>query len=73
MATAGAGDILSGIISGLWGQQMKATDAAVAGVYIHGLAGDRAKESFGERGLMAADIGDYVPETIKRLAAVDDF
>jgi hydroxyethylthiazole kinase-like uncharacterized protein yjeF len=61
MATAGAGDVLSGIIAGLWAQGMNAPDAASAGVYLHGLAGDLAAKKLGERSLVANDLIDFLP------------
>lgn len=56
MATAGAGDVLSGIIAGFIAQGAEAARAACCGVYLHGLAGDHAKSSVGEHGLIATDI-----------------
>jgi NAD(P)H-hydrate epimerase len=61
MATAGAGDVLSGIIGGLLAQGLFPFDAAVAGVYIHGTAGDIAAQEIGEAGLVAGDIARYIP------------
>lgn len=62
MATAGSGDVLTGIILALLAQGYPAEDAAFMGVYIHGLAGDIAKESKGEISLMASDIIDSLPQ-----------
>lgn len=62
MATAGSGDVLSGVIAGLLAQGMKDSWAAVYGVYIHGLAGDAAAARTGERALMASDIVDGLTE-----------
>jgi NAD(P)H-hydrate epimerase len=62
MATAGSGDVLSGIIGSLLAQGMKPEEAAPLGVSIHGLAGDTAKERCGERGLLASDIIQGVRE-----------
>ena len=56
MATAGSGDVLSGIIGGLLAMKLPPYDAAVLGVYIHGLAGDIAKSKTGEYALMARDL-----------------
>ena len=56
MATAGAGDVLSGIIAGLAAQDCSAEEAACMGVYLHGLAGDHARDRVGEYGLIATDL-----------------
>ena len=67
MATAGAGDVLAGVVGALWAQGMERTDAAFAGVFVHGLAGDRAKNELGERGMMATDIARHVPASLREL------
>jgi NAD(P)H-hydrate epimerase len=69
MATAGAGDVLAGIIAALVGQGLSPGKAAVAGVYIHGLAGDLAEAEFGQRGMMAMDILDMIPAALRSLEA----
>lgn len=65
MATAGSGDVLSGIIAGLWAQGMSDVEAAWAGVYLHGLSGDLAAKKMGERGLLANDLIDYLPAAMQ--------
>jgi NAD(P)H-hydrate epimerase len=64
MATAGAGDVLTGVIAAFRAQGMTAFASAVAGVYIHGMAGDIAKETCGERGMIASDIINHLPQSI---------
>jgi len=61
MATGGTGDVLTGVIVGLIGQGLSAFDASVLGVYLHGLAGDLAAERFGQYGLIASDVLDFLP------------
>jgi len=66
MATAGSGDVLTGVIAALIGQGMDVFDAAVLGVYIHGLAGDIAADKLGQISLMATDIIETLPEAFQR-------
>jgi hydroxyethylthiazole kinase-like uncharacterized protein yjeF len=64
MATAGSGDVLAGLITGLIGQFYPAQSLEKilqAAVFVHGFAGDLAKEHTGEMGLMASDILEYIP------------
>ncbi|MCE7059083.1 NAD(P)H-hydrate dehydratase [Dyadobacter sp. CY343] len=56
MATGGTGDVLTGIITSLLAQKYKPADAAILGVYQHGLAGDRAAERNGQTALIASDV-----------------
>ena len=61
MATGGAGDVLTGMIAGLIGQGLESSVAARIGVYLHGLAGDLAREEKGEFGLVAGDLAAFLP------------
>jgi len=67
MATAGAGDVLTGLIGGFLAQGLMDIDAAVLGCYIHGYAGDLAAEMLGPRGMIAGDILEMIPEALARL------
>ena len=61
MSTAGAGDVLTGMIAGFLGQGLSPLDACTFGVYMHGLAGDIAASDKGEHSLIASDIIDNIP------------
>jgi len=63
MATAGSGDALTGIILALLAQGYTSAHAAIAGVFIHGLAGDIASETKGYESLIASDIIDNIGES----------
>lgn len=67
MATGGSGDVLTGVITSLLSQGYKPETAAVAGVHIHGLAGDMAAEEQGEYGVTALDIADNIGKAIKKI------
>ena len=71
LATAGSGDVLSGIIASLVAQGMNSFDAASLGVYIHGLAGEHASKKLSEYSVMASDVIDSVPDVIKSHAKKD--
>ncbi|MEE9200535.1 MAG: NAD(P)H-hydrate dehydratase [Candidatus Brocadiales bacterium] len=65
MATAGTGDVLTGLIAGLWAQgTFSAFEAARLGVYLHGLAGDLARDTVGEYSLIATDVLDTLPKAL---------
>ncbi len=67
MATAGSGDVLTGIILGLLSQGYQAEQAAQLGVYLHGLAGDLAETKLGREALIASDIIDFLPKAFKEI------
>ena len=60
MATAGSGDVLTGILTGLLAQGYSSVEAAILGVYVHGLAGDIAAEKLSMESMMAGDIIDHL-------------
>ncbi len=64
MATAGSGDVLTGLIAGLIAQGLSVEEAACCGAFLHGRAGDIARDRIGEWGMVAGDIQDAVPEAI---------
>ncbi len=68
MATAGSGDVLTGIITGLLAQNYSPEEAVLFGVYLHGLAGDFAAKVKGEYSLIAGDIIDFLPEAFEEIA-----
>lgn len=67
MATAGSGDVLTGIIAAFMAQGYRPEHAATIGVYIHGLAGDIAAEELGEYGMTASDIADNAGKAIRKI------
>ena len=69
LASGGSGDVLSGVIGGLMAQGLGALAAALAGVYVHGLAADLAAAEYGQRGLAAEELADWLPAAF---AALED-
>ena len=67
MATAGSGDVLTGIITALLARGYKQQDACMVGMFLHGLAGDIAAKHVGMESLIASDLIQYLPEAFKRL------
>ncbi|MBM4128712.1 MAG: NAD(P)H-hydrate dehydratase [Nitrospira sp.] len=65
MATAGTGDVLTGMIAGFLSQKLSALNAAILGVYLHGLAGDLAVSEKGEYSLVASDIIEKIPAALR--------
>ena len=67
MATAGSGDVLTGIITGLLARGYNQTEACALGMYLHGLAGDIAADRLGQESLIASDIIDHLHLAFKEL------
>jgi len=67
LATAGAGDVLTGLIAGFLAQGIDAVPAACCGAYVHGLAADMLRESMGHYGFLAGDVQDMIPMAIASL------
>lgn len=67
MATAGAGDVLTGVIAAFMAQGYRPEHAATVGVYIHGLAGDIAANELGEIGMTSSDIADNIGRAVRMI------
>ena len=67
MATAGAGDVLTGIITGLVAQKYSSLNACIFGVYLHGLAGDIAASKLSQEAMISCDIIDFMGDAFKRI------
>ena len=68
MASAGSGDVLTGIIGSLLAQGYSPEISSKLGVYIHGLAGDYAKEKFGEISMTSSNIQEFISLAFKKLS-----
>lgn len=67
LAKAGSGDVLAGTIVGLRAQGVEAFEAAVAGAYLHGLAGELARESLSATAVIAGDLVSFLPQAIRQI------
>lgn len=67
MATAGSGDVLTGIITALLARGYERAEACIVGMYLHGLAGDLAAKELGKESLTASDIIDFLPKAFLRI------
>jgi hydroxyethylthiazole kinase-like uncharacterized protein yjeF len=72
MATAGMGDVLSGIVGALLGQGLASGNALALGVYVHGLAADRLAERLGPVGYLAGDLAAELPAAFASLSSAAD-
>ncbi len=68
MATAGSGDVLTGILTGLIAQGYSSLEASILGVYLHGLAGDLAAEKFSGEAMIAGDIIENMGEAFQKIS-----
>lgn len=68
MATAGSGDVLTGVIAGLLAQGVSGEESAALGTYLHGIAGEKAARALSSHSVMASDILDFLPEAILSLS-----
>ena len=71
LAAGGAGDVLTGIIGGLLAQGLAAPDAAALGGYLHGAAGEQARRTMGEAGVIPSDLPDRLPALMRDLRTGD--
>ncbi len=69
LATAGTGDVLSGIIAGLLAQGLSTANAAECGVYLHGIAGDLTADTKTQPGMIASDVIEHIPASLLGLKA----
>jgi ADP-dependent NAD(P)H-hydrate dehydratase len=72
MATAGTGDVLTGIVTGMLCQGLPPFEAAQLAVHLHGLAGDLAAEATGQVSLIASDLLRFLPQAIRQSSAATD-
>jgi len=72
MATAGSGDVLTGVIGGLLAQGLRGPEAACLGVFAHGLAGDIAAQQKGEWSMLAGDILAALPAALQQIDGRQD-
>ena len=71
MATGGTGDVLTGIITALWGQGLSPFDAAQLGTHVHGLAGDLTAVELGQVSLIASDLLRFLPQAFLAVSGSD--
>ena len=71
LSSGGSGDVLTGLIGGFLARGWQPADAALAGVYLHGLAADRLSEKRGQSGILAGELLDVIPELASSLARAE--
>lgn len=69
MASAGMGDVLSGIVGGLAAQGLAPANAAMCAVFLHGLAGDCVAKQMGPQGFLASDVANAIPQAIESIVS----
>lgn len=69
LATAGTGDVLTGVIAALLARNLDPFEAACAGVFVHGLAGDIAARDLGEHSVSAADVAERLADAIREISS----
>ncbi|MBU4566265.1 MAG: NAD(P)H-hydrate dehydratase [Desulfarculus sp.] len=67
LASGGSGDVLAGVIGGLMAQGLGSLEAALVGAFAHGLAADLAAQEYGQRGLAAEELADWLPQAFAAL------
>ncbi len=77
MAKGGTGDVLAGLIGGLWAQFISGSDAAVCslsaaavGVFLHGMAGDFAAQRFSSRAMLASELANFIGKVFRKIKSV---
>ena len=70
LSSGGTGDVLTGVIGGLLAQGLSPEHATCCGVYVHGLAGEMAKERLGETGMLAGDLLSLLPTAVRDIRRV---
>ena len=71
LAKAGTGDVLTGVIAGFTAQRMSGFDAAIAGAYVHGLAGELASNDLTEYSVLASDVIEYLPFALNQVLSYE--
>jgi hydroxyethylthiazole kinase-like uncharacterized protein yjeF len=73
MGTAGTGDVLCGVIANMLIRKIDVIDSVATAVWIHGRAGDLAKETIGENGMVASDLLDHLPHAVREVSETETY